>query len=86
MGSIFDLQSADYLKNILSLGGIDLCYLPDNKSVDSYMYQVVEVVKVKQDNGEWLDGVCYKGKGKVFVRTLGMFPEDKWKFKVTLGG
>lgn len=86
MGSIFYLHSAGYLKKMLSLGSIDLCYLPDNKSVDSYMYQVVKVVKVKQDTGDWLDGICYKGKGEVFVRTLDMFPEDKWKFKVSLGG
>ena len=86
MSSIFDLTSSAYLKSVLPIGGIYLCYLPDNKAFHSYMYRVLEVVKVKQPNGEWVDGLCYQGKGGVFVRTLDMFPKDKWKFKIGLGG
>lgn len=86
MGSIFDSTSTEYLKSVLCMGGIDLCYLSDNKGVDSYMYQVLKVVKVKQSSGEWVDGVCYEGKGRVFVRTLDMFPKNKWKSKIELGG
>lgn len=86
MDSIFDLTSTEYLKSVLGIGGIDLCYLPDNKGADSYMYRVLKVVKVKQSKGEWVDGICYEGKGGVFVRTLDMFPKDKWKFKIGLGG